>query len=202
MVPSQSPHPHGPPLLQWLCSPGISHLHRSYSALRLPHLLPPRYGCPSLGWDSCAARIFFAGPLSPAGSPGARPSTSASEIGHRVSVPPVHSTSEIRVSQVPGSSSSHAPWSTTPPGPLLLPISVSVVVSSRFGILWTPEISTFSGLLSHGSRVRVPTLRRTRYRGRRKARYRLVWVHLAGRVSHPLDDTSEFQEVIVSFHPF
>jgi len=63
MVPSQRPHPHGPPLLRWLCSPGISHLHRSYSALRLPSPLPPRCGYPSLRWDSCTTRFFFAGPF-------------------------------------------------------------------------------------------------------------------------------------------
>jgi hypothetical protein len=140
--------------------------------------------------------------LCPAGSSCAWQTASASEIGHRVSVAPVVFTSEIRVSQVPGSSSSHAPWSTTPPGPPFLPIADSVMLSSRFEILWTPDVSNFSGLHSHGSHVRVPTLRRTRHRDRRKARYRLVRVHLAGRVSHPLNDDSEFQEVIASSHPF
>jgi hypothetical protein len=64
------------------------------------------------------------------------------------------------------------------------------------------EYRRFRSRISHGSRVRVSTLRQPRYRGRRKTRYRLVWVHLAGRDSHPPDDDSEFQEIIASLHPF
>jgi hypothetical protein len=48
----------------------------------------------------------------------------------------------------------------------------------KAGVLWTPGVSTFSELYPHGSHTRVPTLRHSRYRDRRKALYRLVRVHL------------------------
>ena len=50
----------------------------------------------------------------------------------------------------------------------------------------------------HGSHVRAPTHRRRHCCHRRKARYRLGGPPLTGRVSHPLDDSSEFHEVIAS----
>ena len=178
MVPSESSHQHGPPLLRWLRLPGVSHLPHSYAALRLPCLHPSRFGCPSQRLDS---------------GPRARSLRSLGRLGRfdvrAANVERVGEWSpgprsagffprETRVSQVPGSSSSHAPWSSTPPGPPPLPIASSAVVSSEEGKSWTPGILTFSRLHSHGSHARAPTHRRPCYQRRRKARFRSVRVHL------------------------
>jgi len=64
----------------------------------------------------------------------------------------------------------------------------------------------FSGLPRRGSRSRMPTHRRPRHRGRRKACFRVAWVDLLGRDSRPLDDITEFQKLshlfLLSDQPF
>jgi hypothetical protein len=61
---------------------------------------------------------------------------------------------------------------------------------------------TFSGLTSHGPHLRLPTHRRRGYPLRRKAGYRPAGLALIGRVSHPLDDFSEFRDFLLSDQPF
>lgn len=55
-----------------------------------------------------------------------------------------------------------------------------------------------SRLVPRGPQARVPTHRRRRCLRRRKARYRPGGLPLAGRVSHPLDDFSEFRSYRMS----
>ena len=88
---------------------------------------------------------------------------------------PALSRGETRGSQVPGPSSSCVPWSTTPPGATTpRPFSVWSLLPSGFPIPWAPgRITFFRGCMSHGPLARVPTLRRIRYRPRRKARLTL-----------------------------
>ena len=58
---------------------------------------------------------------------------------------------------------------------------------------WAPRKTLFRGCKAYGPLARVPTHRRLRYRGRRKAHYRRGWGWpLTGRGSHPLDDTQGF----------
>ena len=105
---------------------------------------------------------------------------------------------ETRASQVPGPSSSRAPWTTTPPDPPPLPISGSAVLSSKLGDSWTSGITMLSRPHYHGSRVRVPTHRKPCYQDPRKARYRLVGSTFAGQDLHLLDSETEFHEFIAS----
>ena len=80
---------------------------------------------------------------------------------------------KTRVSQVPGPSSSCVPCSTTPPGATTpRPFSVRSLLPSGESIPWAPGNMFLSWLPTHDPLARVPTLRRIRYRLRRKARYR------------------------------
>ena len=92
---------------------------------------------------------------------------------------PALSRGETRGSQVPGPSSSGVPWSTTPPG-AYRPSPISRCGRRRLQTNRSPRHPAslpISGLPTHGPHARVPTHRRTRYRSRRKARYRPGWAH-------------------------
>ena len=75
------------------------------------------------------------------------------------------------------------------PSPILGVVTVAFRLPKALG---TRKSTFFRGCLAHGPRVRVPTLRRVRYRPRRKARYRPGGSPVAGRASHPLDDIQGF----------
>ena len=167
--PNSGSHQHGPPLLgrvrtpprsptsSLLCSPPTPSLpsaaapviprQRPTSVRRL--VLHRRTGAPA---DRCnAGDISTPAPHKPALSRG-----------------------ETRGSQVPGSTSSGVPWSSTPPG-AYRPSPISRCGRRRLQATRSPRHPgslPISGLPTHGPHARVPTHRRTRYRSRRKARYR------------------------------
>ena len=99
---------------------------------------------------------------------------SRSESGHRRSAPPDFVRGGVRVSQVTRSSPSYVPWSNTPP--VRSPPRPSRG-RGRCG-LRALQRSRHRKLISfeavhHGPHARVTTLRRCRYRHRRKPRYGL-----------------------------
>jgi hypothetical protein len=168
-----------------LCSGGsalpcVTHLLCSYAALRLP--FPPSTAFLRLSLERGLlgpARLFFAGLFDGPGRLFVR-AGDVERVGEWS--PGLRCTGllprEGRGSQVPGSSSAHAPLSNTPPGPAFpahdgtrrhgLPSSEAL---GHLGTLMFP------GPHSFGSHARVPTHRRLCCQGRRKAHYRLVWVH-------------------------
>ncbi len=103
----------------------------------------------------------------------------ASETGHRTSACPVFLRGGMRASQVSGPSSSCVPWSKTPPGaaPSSPNLGEAAVAFRQSNALGTRNDYSFRGCMAHGPHARVPTHRRTRYRERRKARYRSGRAH-------------------------
>ena len=167
--PNSGSHQHGPPLLGRVRTPP-----RSPTSSLL--CSPPT---PSL--PSAAAPVI----------PRQRPTPVRRLVLHRrtaapadrcnagdISTPAPHkpalSRGETRGSQVPGSTSSGVPWSSTPPG-AYRPSPISRCGRRRLQATRSPRHPgslPISGLPTHGPHARVPTHRRTRYRSRRKARYR------------------------------
>ena len=165
-----------------LCSAGSGHhpvprRQSSYAALRLPHPRRPRlrsslaFGLPRCGRSFCATlggrqRVHPADTL---------------RVGDRSSALhwPVSSRGGMRVSQVSGPSSSCVPWSKTPPGaaPSSPNLGEAAVAFRQSNALGTRNDYSFRGCMAHGPHARVPTHRRTRYRERRKARYRSGRAH-------------------------
>jgi hypothetical protein len=162
-----------------LCSIGsgrhpVPRRRSSYAALRLPHFRQPRlrsslaFGLPRRGRLFCAAR---------GGRQRVRPANTL-RVGDLSSAlrRPVSSRGEVRASQVSGPSSSSVPWSKTPPGAVhCSPMAQRPPWPSGCMKPWAPGMPSFRGCISHGPHARVPTHRRTRYRLRRKARYRPGW---------------------------
>ena len=157
-----------------LCSAGsarhcVPRRHRSYAALRLPRSLrPPLRSSLASGLPRCGGLVLHrrtGAPRQPVQTPETfLPRLPASRLSTR---------GKTRVSQVPGPSSSCVPWSTTPPGATTpRPFSVRSLLPSGESIPWAPGNMFLSWLPTHGPLARVPTLRRIRYRLRRKARYR------------------------------
>ena len=111
---------------------------------------------------------------SPSHRPAPADRCNAGDISTPAPRKPALSRGETRGSQVPGPSSSCVPWSTTPPG-AYRPSPVSRCGRHRLQAMRNPRHPAslpISGLPTHGPHARVPTHRRTRYRSRRKARYR------------------------------
>ena len=169
-----------------LCSAGsgrrpVPRRQSSYAALRLPHPRRPRltsplgfsssWGLPRRGCSSCAAVA--------AGSVCIPRTRCASETGHRTSACPDLLRGGMRASQVSGPSSSCVPWSKTPPGaaPSLPNLGEAAIAFRQYNALGTRDDYSFRGCMAHGPHARVPTHRRTRYRVRRKARYRSGRAH-------------------------
>ena len=164
--PNSSSHQHGPPSLGRVRTPP-----RSPTSSLL--CSPPT---PSL--PSAAAPVVPCQRPAPVRSPAcSSPPADRCNAGD-ISTPaprkPALSRGETRGSQVPGPSSSCVPWSTTPPG-AYRPSPVSRCGRHRLQAMRNPRHPAslpISGLPTHGPHARVPTHRRTRYRSRRKARYR------------------------------
>lgn len=96
-------------------------------------------------------------------------------MDHRLPVVPDSTQGEMRVSQVPGSSSSRAPRPpTSPDARRARPLSCGVPWPSRAPTRWASGIITISRLDRRGSQRRVPTHRPQRYRRNRKAHFRLA----------------------------
>ena len=167
--PNSGSHQHGPPLLGRVRTPPRSPTSTLFCS-------PPTPSSPS-----AAAPVV----------PRQRPTSVRRLVLHRrtgasadrcnagdISTPAPHkpalSRGDTRGSQVPGPSSSCVPCSTTPPG-AYRPSPISrcgrCCLQAR-QYLGHPETCFFRGCLAHGPLARVPTLRRIRYRLRRKARYR------------------------------
>ena len=167
--PNSGSHQHGPPLLGRVRTPPRSPTSTLFCS-------PPTPSSPS-----AAAPVV----------PRQRPTSVRRLVLHRrtgasadrcnagdISTPAPHkpalSRGETRGSQVPGPSSSCVPWSYDPAGcvPPLAHLSVRSLLPSGEPIPWAPGNIFLSWLPTHGPLARVPTLRRIRYRLRRKARYR------------------------------
>ena len=167
--PNSGSHQHGPPLLgrvraplrsptsPLLCSPPTPSLP-SAAAPVIPRQRPTSVR------RSCSSPPHRCPPPTGATPETFLPRLPASRLSTR---------GKTRVSQVPGPSSSCVPWSTTPPGATTpRPFSVRSLLPSGESIPWAPGNMFLSWLPTHGPLARVPTLRRIRYRLRRKARYR------------------------------
>ena len=167
--PNSGSHQHGPPLLGRVRAPLRSpRRHRSYAALRLPRSLrPPLRSSLASGLPRCGGLVLHRR----TGASADR--CNAGDISTPAPRKPALSRGETRGSQVPGPSSSCVPWSSTPPGATTpRPFSVRSLLPSGESIPWAPGNMFLSWLPTHGPLARVPTLRRIRYRLRRKARYR------------------------------
>jgi hypothetical protein len=109
MFPSSGSYQHGPPLLRRVRVPAVPRLPRSYWALRLPVRLRPRTPV-SLARDLPRCKRFS--------YPGRAGACCRATVGDWS--PALHLTGSFRgasgISQVTGPSSSHVPWSCTPPG--------------------------------------------------------------------------------------
>ena len=174
MGPFESSHQHGPPLLGRVRGPTRSPTSSLICS-------PPT---PSL--PSAAASVV----------PGRWPTLSLVRQGGR------------RASQVPGPSSSSVPSAQTPLGARLgLPIASRPPSPSGCTMPWAPRMSVLSWLYRgrrkpYGPLACVPTHRRLRYRGRRKARYRCGWVALHRTGFAPVGRRTKFHDVTASSLPF
>ena len=167
--PNSGSHQHGPPLLGRVRTPPrVPRRQRSFAALRLPRpRRPPLRSSLASGLPRCGGLFFTAAPVPPL--TGATPETflprlpisrlSPEEIrgdprclGH-----PLRACRGLR------------PRRVRPP---LAHLAVRSLLPSGETIPWAPGNMFLSWLPTHGPLARVPTLRRIRYRLRRKARYR------------------------------
>jgi hypothetical protein len=158
--------------------PPVPRRPRSYAALRLPRLHRPRlrlslaFGLPRDGG------FFFAEPplnhKGGVGRPRVPPRTrGASGIGLRLPVAPVVSRGQTWASQVPGSSSSHAPRSEHPARVRRsLALAVAAVLPSEEATPSAHRHPKFSRLTSRGSSCSRAYASLATSRRRRKARYR------------------------------
>jgi hypothetical protein len=97
------------------------------------------------------------------------------------------------VSQVPGSSSSNAPRTETPPrAPLSCAILARGATAFRPAKILGARGDFFSGLTSRGSLVRAPTHRREALPFPSQGSLPTCMAAFVGRDSHPLDDSSVF----------
>jgi hypothetical protein len=159
IFPSESSYRHGPPLLGWvrLCS-AVPQRRRSYAALRLPCGIGRGSGLPSpLAYPETNAFL---------NRPHLRSWTcGAPETWDWVLRCPSSARGPSGVSQVTGSSSSHAPRPSTPPV-TATPRPIAVSLRAAFGVtqpLGGPGGKYF-GADARGSRARLPTHPPPRYR--------------------------------------
>ena len=177
---------------------------------RLPRLLRPWLRFPSPTTYLLGQALFCRLSRRPARAPANAP---ASEIDHRLSVRP--ETPEERQGP-PGLLGRPLPacrtrsLSAAPPlriRPLLTPTSLREDLRRGRRRLHGkqnarhPEMTSFSRPRTHGPHDRVPTLRRSRYRDRRKARYRLGRAPPRRAGFAPAGQQTKFHGVIASSNP-
>ena len=168
--PNSGSHQHGPPLLGRVRAPLRSPTSKLLCSPPTPSL--PSAAAPVVprktAYLGAQVLFFTAAPVPP--QTGATPET----FLPRLPTSRLSPEEKRRGSQVPGPSSSGVPWSTTPPG-AYRPSPILRCGRRRLQTNRSPRHPAslpISGLPTHGPHARVPTHRRTRYRSRRKARYR------------------------------
>lgn len=177
------------------CHP-VPRRHCSYAALRLPRSLRPRLRSPLASGLPRRGCLFFAEAtyVASAGRARIRKRTSRRRV---ITGPPLHRTFPEEERGSPrclgrplAACRGRTPRRMQLPLALLAEKLPSPSGKSRPS---ASGISKFSWLLSHGLLARAPTHRRSRYRGRRKARYRLGGLTPGRAGIAPAGRRTEFQ---------
>ena len=116
-------------------------------------------------------------------------------MGHRLPAIAGFLAGETRVSQVPGSSSSYVPQPCTPPARRTLALREYAAVAFRAGEPLGAGLRSFRGWLTAARSLACLRIADVVTAVVARLATDLVGYPVAGRVSHPLDDFSEFRDL-------
>ena len=196
MFPSQGSYRRGPPSLLRVLAPLVPRTHSYLAALRLPITHRPQLLSLCLGLPRQCLLLLLGKPRADTDALSSEACTTAlrfAGILHRGSV---------GISRVTGPSFAHAPWSITPlNAPCPRPLTVTTLLPSGAATPWTFRIRKFRGCtprLMRPPAYASPTSLPLPSQGSLPVCRAMA---LTGRAFHPLDDSSQFLEVIASFFP-